>query len=113
VAEFYGLRNRAEQPVNRGREVFGLQPRLDGRTRQIRERVRQGFLQSRRRLAGGRGELDPQIFPARLFEQQRQQPRHRPRLAGAGAAGDDGKPLPQRRERRDLLPVNFFRRAGK
>ncbi|MCY1512828.1 hypothetical protein D9M68_473040 [compost metagenome] len=111
MAELAAVRAAAEQAVQGG--DFGgddLARRLAigqcGKIETI-HRPGDGFVQPRRRLAGGRGQADAQRPAAveRQALQQRQQAHHRGGLAGAGAAGDDAEGVAGHQCAGQLLPV--------
>ena len=108
VAEARGVaRVGPQQPVE-GRGGDAGEPCAVGVLERRRLLVHR-LLQPRGGLAGRRGERDPQAVGV-LVEQPHEQARHRRRLAGAGTAGQHGRPLPGRGEAgRDLLVVGGAR----
>jgi hypothetical protein len=113
VAEVAGIRPTAEEAMERGhlhwnrrahRLAVGQAVQL-----QLSHRASDGFVEPRRGLAGGRGQADAQrtsgIARQREGLQHRQQAHHGGRLAGAGAAGDDGKGAAGGQRAGELLPV--------
>ena len=73
------------------------------------------LLEPRGRLAGRRGERDERrgrTGRRGLLGEQRDDPRHGRRLAGAGAAGDDREPAPHGGRRRRALALVRARRAA-
>ncbi|MNE45771.1 hypothetical protein D3C80_1400760 [compost metagenome] len=111
VAELAAVRPAAEQAVQRGDFSRNRFPRRlaigQGVELQALHRAGDGFVEPRRRLAGGRSQADAQRPAAvqRQALQQRQQAHHGGGLAGAGTAGDDAEGVAGHQRAGELLPV--------
>ena len=112
VTEGARIGPRAEQAVqSTGGAQFALRHHCPHAVVQAGQRHVDRLFQACRRLAGGRGQRHPQtrLLAAAGGKQQRQQARHRVRLAGAGTAGDDAQLAAHGHRAGGLLPVHAIR----
>ncbi len=108
----------AEEAMQRARYAGQCvaQRRVDATLRQqLCIALAQRFGESRRRLAGRRGERDTQRFAAALrgFDGEHENARDRRRLAGAGAAGEQYDAFDLAERSGERLPIGHFRLGRK